>query len=505
MKKTINIVVFFAIAKFILQLIALFQPEFGLFRDELYYLACARHLDWGFVDHPPFSIAMLWVWTSVAGDSLVSLRIISALIGTIPVALTGLITRQLGGEWKAQALACLAVLFAPLQIGVSSFYSMNIIEYALVLLIVWILLRIITEQKSKLWILFGILLSIGIMNKHTFAVLAGFVLIGLLFTPSRKEFLNKYFWIGIGAAFLIVLPNFIWQVSNNFLSLEFYKNASELKNVSTSPVKIILDQFILNNPVTGILWITGLVWLLRAKDRSEFRTLGIAFLLMLVMMMAAQSNRADRIASFIPVLAAAGAVVWEHLNTKRFMKWLIPATAVLLMVIGLPMLPIAMPVLSPASTSEYARNIGLNPGFEKGVSAQLPQNLADRFGWEELADSVNTVLQGLPESERDSVVIIGQNYGQAGALEYYERSWRWPRVICGHNSYWLWGPGEQANVYIVIGRPRSDLEKSFDDVQLAARTSSGWQMNYECGRPIWICRKPKARISDIWDKVKVFI
>ncbi|MBN1398976.1 MAG: glycosyltransferase family 39 protein [Bacteroidetes bacterium] len=505
MKRSVNIILFFAVAKFLLQLIALFQPEYGLFRDELYYLACARHLDWGFVDHPPLSIAVLWTWTAVAGDSLVSLRIISALISTIPVALTGLITRQLGGEWKAQALACLAVLFAPMQIGVASFYSMNIIEYALMLLLVWMLLRIIIEQKSSLWIPFGILLGIGIMNKHTFAVLAGFILIGLLFTPSRKEFLKKDFWIGIGAAFLIVLPNFIWQVSNNFLSLEFYKNASELKNVSTPPVKIIFDQLLLNNPSSAFMWLAGLVWLLLAKERKEHRMLGIAFLFMLAMMTAAQSNRPDRIALFVPVLIAGGAVVWESLNVRRFMKWLIPVTAVSIIIGGLISLPIALPVLSPSTTADYQVWIGMQPGFEKGVSAKLPQNIADRFGWEELADSVNTVLQGLPESERVSVVIIGQNYGQAGALEYYERSWQWPRVICGHNSYWLWGPGEQAEVYIIIGRSRSDLEKSFDDVHLAAHTSSGWQMNYECGRPIWICRKPKVRISDVWDKVKIFI
>ena len=33
--------------------------RYGLFRDELYYLACARHLDWGYVDHPPLSIVVL--------------------------------------------------------------------------------------------------------------------------------------------------------------------------------------------------------------------------------------------------------------------------------------------------------------------------------------------------------------------------------------------------------------------------------------------------------------
>jgi hypothetical protein len=505
MKQSSIIILILALAKFLLQLSALFQPEYGMFRDELYYLACAKHLAWGFVDHPPFSIAVLWTWVSIAGDSLISLRIIAAIIGTVPVVLAGLITRQIGGEWKAQALACFAVLFSPIQIGVASFYSMNIIEYALILIIVWLLLRIILEHKSSLWITFGILLGVGIMNKHTFAVLAGFLLIGLLFTPSRKEFLKKYFWIGIGAAFLIVLPNLIWQISNNFLSIEFYKNASALKNNPTPPLKIVIDQLLSSNPIAGILWVTGLVWFLRAKERSEYRTLGIAFLLMLAMMVAAQSNRADRIALYIPVLVAGGAVVWEHLNAKCFMKWLIPATAVLLFIVGIVSMPIVLPVMSPSATSDYIQKIGMQPSFEKGVSAKLPQNLADRFGWKELADSVAAVIQRLPELERHSVVLAGQNYGDAGALEYYGRSLNFPKIISGHNSYWLWGPGEQAAILIIVGNPRSRMEELFYDVQEGTRASTGWQMNYECNRPIWICRKPKMPLTEIWPKAKMFI
>jgi hypothetical protein len=505
MKRSSVIILLFVLAKFLLQLAALFQPEYGIFRDELYYLACVKHLAWGFVDQPPFSIAVLWAWVSIAGDSLISLRILAALIGTIPVGMAGLITRQLGGEWKAQVLACFAVLLAPIQIGITSFYSMNAIEYALIPVLVWLLLRIIIEQQSSLWILFGVLLGVGIMNKHTFAILAGFLLVGLLLTPSRKEFLKKHFWIGMGAAFLIVLPNLIWQISHNFISLEFYENATKFKNVPTPPMKIIVEQLLSSNPIAGILWVTGLVWFLRGKERSEYRTLGIAFLLMLAMMMAAQSNRTDRIALYIPVLVAGGAVIWERFNAKRFMKWLIPLTAVLLLIVGLVSMPIAFPVMSPSSTAEYIQRIGMQQSFEKGVTAKLPQNFADRFGWKELADSVASVIQRLPERERNSVILAGQNYGDAGALEYYGRSLNFPQVISGHNSYWLWGAGEQAEVLIIVGNSRSRMEELFNDVQEGTRASTGWQMNYECNRPIWICRKPKMPLAEIWPKAKMFI
>jgi len=143
------------------------------------------------------------------------------------------------------------------------------------------------------------------------------------------------------------------------------------------------------------------------------------------------------------VLIAGGAAVRERLNAKRFMKWLIPLIAVLIITIGLVSIPIALLVMSPSSTAEYLQKIGMQPSFEKGVTAKLPQNYADRFGWKELADSAAAVIRRLPEQERNSAILAGQNYGEAGALEYYGRSLNFPQVISGHNSYWLWGAGEQ--------------------------------------------------------------
>jgi hypothetical protein len=197
--------------------------------------------------------------------------------------------------------------------------------------------------------------------------------------------------------------------------------------------------------------------------------------------------------------------VWERWNAKRFLRWLILATSVLLLIVGLVSMPMVLPVMSPSSTAQYLQQHGMQPNFEKGVSAKLPQNLADRFGWKELADSVASVIQRLPERERNSVILAGQNYGDAGALEYYGRSLNFPKVISGHNSYWLWGAGEQAEVLIIVGNSRSRMEELFNDVQEGTRASTGWQMNYECNRPIWICRKPKLPLAEIWPKAKMFI
>ena len=182
-----------------------------------------------------------------------------------------MITRQLGGRIKAQALTCIAVLAAPIQLAIASFYSMNVIDTLLVLAVVCLLLKIIIEQRPAFWIPFGIVLGLGIINKHTFGVLAVFMLAGLLFTPERKEFLKKEFWIGIGFTFILVMPNMLWQIFNHFPSLEFYARAQDMKNVATPPLKILMDQMILNGVFTAILWTAGVVWFLIGKERRQYR------------------------------------------------------------------------------------------------------------------------------------------------------------------------------------------------------------------------------------------
>ncbi len=504
-RRSLAFLLAFAAARPVIVLASLLRPEFGLFRDEFYYLACADRLAFGYVDHPPFSIWVLAAWRAVAGDSLFSLRLLSGLIGAGIVFVAGLLTRQLGGSRKAQALACLITLLAPVQLGVGGFFSMNVIEYLVVVVLAWLLVRILQGEDRRLWICFGIVLGIGVMNKHPLGVLALAMLAGLLFVPARSEFRRKEFWIGLACAACIVLPNAIWQATHRFLSLEFYDRAAALKNVPTLPGKVVIDQIFGSNPIAVLVWGAGLWWLLRGRDRPAYRALGIAYLLMLAMMIAAQSNRVDRIASYVPVLAAAGAVAWERFFVARGLPAGLTAAMVVIALTGALLAPLVIPVLTPGATAATMRRLGIEMAFEKGIRAELPQSLADRCGWSELSDSVAAVYDRLPERERRSAVLVGENYGEAGALEYYGRARGLPRVISGHNSYWVWGPGRPAEVYVAVGNSRSGLEQVFGDVQEGTRTGSGWQMNYERRVPIWVCRRLKVALSDAWPAAKMFI
>src|ERR1700690_1765528 len=99
--------------------------HYGYFIDELYYLACSRHLAWGYVDQPPLIAVVTWIWRSLLGESLAALRLLPALTGTAEVALSALIARELGGKRFAQGFAALATLCAPGILSLDGFLSMN--------------------------------------------------------------------------------------------------------------------------------------------------------------------------------------------------------------------------------------------------------------------------------------------------------------------------------------------------------------------------------------------
>ena len=97
------IVLLLAAAKFLFHLLT--AGRYGIFRDELYYLACAEHLDFGYVDQPPLIALVAWIARHLFGESLLGLRLLPALAGAATVWLTGKLTREMGGGAVAQALA----------------------------------------------------------------------------------------------------------------------------------------------------------------------------------------------------------------------------------------------------------------------------------------------------------------------------------------------------------------------------------------------------------------
>src|SRR5262245_43698697 len=254
------IVLYIAAAKLAFHLVT--AGRYGIFRDELYYLACAEHLDWGYVDQPPLIALIVWLARHTFGDSLLGLRLLPAMAGAALVVVTGKLAEELGGRRFSQALAALAAAVVPIYLIMHHWMTMNAFEPLIWMGCAWCILRAINSGRMLYWIGFGVLIGVGMQNKYSVAFFAGGVFIGLLATRERFVLKSRWFWIGTVAAFLIFLPNLIWLARHNFPFLELLSNVRRSgRDVVRSPLSFIADQANILNPVLLPLWVSGLIWL----------------------------------------------------------------------------------------------------------------------------------------------------------------------------------------------------------------------------------------------------
>ncbi len=487
------------------QLPAVLSGGFGMFRDEFYYIACSDHLAWGYVDHPPLSIFILRLLRLAFGDSLLALRLVPALAVAALAWLGARLAKEMGGSSFAQFLAALACGVAPVYLAVGSFYSMNIFEPLCWMGCAWLLLRIINGGRQQLWAPFGVLAGLGLLNKHSMLFFGAALVVGLLLTRERRLLAGKWPWIGGGIAFLFLLPNLIWLVRHDWATLEFMRNAQQWKNLPMSPLEFLKAQILLQHPLTLPLWLAGLAALLFHPHLKKYRCFGYAFIF-LFLLFVAQRGKPYYLSPVFPLLLAAGAVLLERFAAGKLGRGLRVAYAGLLLIGGLALLPMWVPLLPVEGQIRYTRAIGMAPPkMERTEDTALHQVYADRFGWQEMVAVVAKAYKSLSPEEQAVCAIYGQNYGEAGAVDFYGKRYGLPPAISGHNNYWLWGTrGRSGRVLIVIGGKREDHLQAYEEVTLFAVHSNPYAMPSESDLPIWICRRPKLSFKQLWPQVKDF-
>ncbi len=489
----------FALVKLLIHLST--HQGYGYFRDEFYYLACARHLDFGYVDHPPFSIALLSLVRALFGESLLALRLWPALAGAAMVWICGLIARDLGGGRWAQAIAMVAALAAPAYLALGHFYSMNAFELLFWALAAWLLTKALASGQTSDWAWLGLVLGLGLLNKISVLWLGFGLAVGLLLTPQRRQLLKPGPWLAAGLALVLFLPYLIWQVIHGWPTLEFIEQATSVKMAPKSVVSLFSEQILFINPASFPVWLIGLGFLLFSPKVRQFRLLGWMYLSIFLLLALSGTSRAGYLAPAYIWLLAAGAVAvtgWIQAG------WARGSIVAVLALSGAALAPLALPVLSVPSYVSYSSWLGIQPRTEERKElANLPQFFADMHGWNQIAGSAEQVVGQLSEEEKAKVTILAPNYGVAGALQHLAP--HLPPVVSGHNNYWLWGPGQRSGeVMIIFAWDREDLEQIFAEVELAARTDCGYCMPYENQQPIWICRHPSQSLQTFWPSLKNF-
>jgi len=480
---------------------------YGYFRDELYYLACAEHPAWGYVDHPPFSILLLWGMRSLFGASLLALRLLPAIAGAGTVLLTGLITRRLGGGHLAQAMAMLCALISPVFLGVDHYYSMNAFDLLLWPLIAYTLIGVLQSPRQERWLQLGVVLGIGLLNKISVLWVGCGLLVGLVLSRRGRLLGTSGPYLAAAVAFLIFLPNLLWQATHGWPTIEFLRNAAGIKMAATSPWAFLMGQVTAIGPTTLIVWAPGLIYLWVSGAMRPVRPLAWIYVVIFAILALSGSSRVNYLAPAYTWLFAGGALFWERFGHRLRARILAPAMMVLVVLPGLFAMPLGLPILRVERFIRYSEMLGISiPNAEKTEEGPLHQFFADMHGWEELVMTIRDVYDALPPEDRAEAAILTSNYGQAGAIDFFGRRYGLPQAISGHNNYWLWGPrGHSGRVMIVLARNTERLRYLFEESEEVARTSCRYCMPYENDVPVWVCRKPRVSLDEIWPELRRFI
>jgi len=478
--------------------------SYGMFRDEFYYLACANRFDFGYVDHPPLSIWILAIWKSLFGDSMFVIRVVPAIVTSAAVFMIGLFTARLGGNKTAVIISTITYMLSPIFLGMNTIYSMNTFDFFFWITSAYIFLRIIQTGRKTFWIALGIVLGLGLMNKTSVLWLCAGIFIGIVFSPLRKELKTKYPYIAAGIALLIFSPYITWNLTHDFAHLEFMRNAATLKYGGLTPVSFILDQILILNPVSFFIWLPGIIFYFFNKEGKQFRAVGFIWLTTFIILFINWHSKGEYIASAYQILFAGGAVMIERWSAKR--SWRKNSLAVPVILFAILLAPFARPLLSPEKFLEYQNLIGLKPPVNEGVETAMPQFYCDMFAWEDMAKEVSKAYLTIPEAERKSTVVYCSNYGKAGAIEYYSKKYKLPKVFCPHNSYWYWSEEiKAASTIIIIGGDIEDHLDSVNKVEAAGIHKTKYAMPYENNQTIFIGRGLKRSLEEIRQSDKLFI
>jgi hypothetical protein len=497
---SVSVVIILAGIKLLLHLLT--AGNYGLFVDELYFLAAGQHLAWGYVDMPPLTALLAWLARFFFADSVRGIHVIPALAGAGLVLINGWLVAELGGKVFAQALTGVCLISAGVFLTIHSYLSLNAVEPLIWVGCAALLVRMVRTGNTRLWIWIGVLAGIGLMNKNTMLMFGAAILGGLLLTPARKLIFNRWFVSGGAIALLIFLPNLVWMIQHQFPMLELLRNIRESgRNVTLNPLQFILDEVLFLHPFTMPVWLGGLGWLFFHREGKRYRFLGWTFVFVLGILLVTQ-GRTYYLAPAFPILFAAGSV-WMETGLVGKLVWLKPAYLVVLVIGGLVTAPLFLPVLPPETYIRYTETLRLRqPKIETFQESALPQLFADRFGWPEMAQAVAKVYGSLPEEEQTKVVILTGNYGQAGAIDFYGPKLGLPKAISGHQNYYYWGlRGYTGEVVLLIGMRPEVLRKYFEDVVYAGQTYHPYAMAYE-NTPIYICRNPKVPLQEVWEEFK---
>jgi Dolichyl-phosphate-mannose-protein mannosyltransferase len=464
-----------------------FASGYGYHRDELYFLAAGEHLDWAYADQGPLTPLIARAMSELDPGSLTVLRLPSALAAGLTVLLTGFLARELGGERRAEAIAAGCAAVASIVLFTGHLLSTSTFDLLCWTAVTWLAVRAIRTGDDRLWLVAGVVVGLGLLNKPLPAFLAVGLLVGVVLAGPRRLLRNTYVWAGAAIALVLWSPWIVWQVEEGWPQLDVSRSIAAGESASSEPWWLMVPfQVLLVSPLLAPVWIAGLVRLVRDPAVRDFRFLAWAWVVLAVVFMAS-GGKPYYLAGLLPALIAAGATPtqrWLERGSRRLRKAAFGAALGLSAIVGAI---VALPVL-PADQTEPV--VAVN------------EDVGETIGWPEFVETVADVHRELPNAER--AVILTDNYGEAGAIDRYGPALGLPPAYSGHNAYWDWGPPKgRGGPVIAVGLEPGDLTATLRDCRPAARIDNPDGVeNEEQGNLVTVCRSPVEPWSQVWPELR---
>lgn len=477
------------------------NTNYELHRDEMLYFSMGSHLSWGFASTPPFMSFLAYISKNIFGYQVFFVKLFPTLFGSSIIILIALFIKEIGGKVFAVFTGCFAYIISTAMLRTASLFMPVIFELFFWMLFLFFVLKLIDKRNPKYWIGIGISFGLAFLNKYSILFLGFSTFIALLISQHRNLLFSKYFIYAALVSLVIISPNIIWQINHKFAVIthmsELYR--TQLVNVSIST--FLLEQILMN--FTSILiWFTGLFVIVFYKTEKKYRVFASIFLIVIFMFLITKGKPYYTLGVYPMMFAFGGYFLEKYFVGKlKIVSYLIIGFSFMVAVL---FLPLGLPVLPQKQMEKYctifSRYITPAPmRSEDNSYLPIPQDYMDMTGWNELAELASVAYNKLDINQKKDCIIFANNYGQAGAIDFYGKKYHLPAPVCVNDSYIFWAPDSlTASNFIVTDDQLGDIPKLFNNYN-----EIGEIKNYyfrENGLKVYLCQNPKPLLNEFFKK-----
>lgn len=471
------------------------STNYELHRDEMLYFAMGNHLDWGFASTPPLMSFLSFIIIKVFGYHEFFIKLFPALAGSLMLIIIALFIKELGGGRAALVTASSAHILSTAMLRSSSLFMPVIFELFFWLLILFFVLKLINRQDPKYWLWLGVSFGLAFLNKYSVLVLGGSTVLAILISKHRKLLFSKYVLYAFLLFLLIISPNVIWQISHNLPVVTHMSELYRTQLVHVSAGSFFLDQLLMNSSVV-LIWMPGLIGVLFFRQEKKYRLFGYIMLLVVLLFLISKGKSYYTLGVY-PVMFAFGGYIFE----KYFRKQLALIVSICF-IQTIIILPFGLPILKQESMkkysaffSEYITNAPMRN--EDNGYYPIPQDYMDMTGWDELARLVSQAYDRLTREQSKRCTIYANNYGQAGAIDFYGKKYNLPGAVSLNDSYVFWAPDSlTSDIFIVSDHSLGDIPNLFESYQQVGEIDN--DCFRENGLKVYLCQNPKPVLYDFY-------